>query len=94
MLFILHRPQLKKPREEHIPEVRIGYKHFWERSPRRGVRKTNKAKLSQLLLVAERVVLKAESGIAANVHGLVERAFPLRADGQTTIIRQRELGQM
>lgn len=68
MLFILHRPQLENPREEHIPEVRIGYKHFREQPPLRGVKKTNKAKLSQLLLVAEWVVLRAESKIAANVH--------------------------
>lgn len=84
MVFILHRPQLQNPWEEHIPEVRIGYKHFREQPPLRGVRKTNKANIT-----AERVVLRAGSRITANVHRLVERAFPLRADGHMTIIRQR-----
>lgn len=95
VLFILHRPQLENPRERHIPEIRISYKHFREQPPLSGggVRKTNKTKLSQLLLVAEWVVLRVESRITANVHWLVERAFPLWDDGQTTIIRQRELEQ-
>lgn len=84
VLFVPHRPQLQNPREEHIPEVGISYKHFREQPSLRGVRKTNKAKLT-----AEWVVLRARSRIAANVHWMVHRAFPVRADGQTTIIRQR-----
>lgn len=68
MLLILHTPQLEDPGEEHIPEGRISYKHFRELPPPSGVRNTNKAELSQLLLVAEWDVLRVGSRITANVH--------------------------
>lgn len=95
MLLILHRPQLEGPGEGQIPEVRVASKHFREQPPLSGG-KENKQSQTLPASAGSRGGC-SQSGKQNHCQCTLtggERELLLRADGQGTIVRHRELEQM